>query len=325
MNNPASPDSVAGSLPMRTFGRTGLKVSLLAIGCGNRLHMAYGREDRAVEAVRLALDCGINYMDTAQSYGDGLSETWVGIATKDRRENLVLASKTLARTADEVMHRVELSLKRLQTSHLDVLHIHGLKYEDDLAEIEAKGGALEALYKLRDQKIIRFIGVTSHADPATLATALNRHDFDCTQMALNAGLQGLSPDGAGLWKIDPKDLFSEALPPPPCPGASFQEIALPVAVRKNLGIVAMKVTAQEGLIGNGPGKAAAHDLLRYSLSLPVSLATIGMPKLEFIRANTDFARSFRPMPASEMQEMASRVAAANKAAVDTHFREHQDA
>ncbi|MEO7652957.1 MAG: aldo/keto reductase [Bryobacteraceae bacterium] len=312
-------------MPTRTFGRTGMKVSLLAIGCGNRLYMAYGTVDRAVEAVRLALDSGINYLDTAQAYGDGTSETWVGIATKDRRKDLVLASKTTARTADDVLRRVELSLKRLQTSYLDVLHIHGLNLEDDLAVIEAKGGALEALYKLRDQKVVRFVGVTSHMDPVTLAKALDRHDFDCTQMALNAGLQGRSPDGAGFWKKNPKDFFSEGLPPRPFPGSSFEDVALPVAARKNLGIVAMKVTAQEGLIGSGAGKASAHDLLRYALSLPVSIATVGMPKLEFIRINTEFARGFRPMPAADRKEMASRIASANKVAIDRHFSIHEDA
>ena len=154
-----------------------MKVSILALGCGNRFYMAYGNPDRAIEAVRLALDSGINYMDTAQAYGDGLSETWVGLATKDRRKDLVLASKTPARTADDLMRRLEQSLKRLQTDHLDVLHIHSLNFEDDLKKIESKGGALEALYKIRDQKAVRFIGITSHVDPATLATALDRHDL----------------------------------------------------------------------------------------------------------------------------------------------------
>src|SRR4030095_5385527 len=64
----------------------------------------------------------------------------------------------------------ELSLKRLQTDHLDVLHIHGLKYVEDLDVLENEG-TVKALYRLRDQKMVRLIGVTSHADPATLAKA----------------------------------------------------------------------------------------------------------------------------------------------------------
>jgi hypothetical protein len=315
----------AGAMPIRTLGRTGLKSSLLAIGCGNRLWMAYKNQEQGVEALRLALDSGINYMDTAQGYGDGISESWVGAATEGRRKNVILATKTGARTAADVMRNCELSLKRLRTDHLDVLHIHGLRFADDLAKIEEKGGALEALYKLRDQKVARFIGITSHCDPATLATALERHDFDCTQMALNAGLQGTSPDGGGFWKKDPKDLFSQGLPPRPFPGSSFQDLALPVAARKKMGIIAMKVTAQEGLIGRGSGRADALELIRYALSLPVSIATVGMPKLEFIRANAAWAREYRPMSKAEMGEFSSRLAAANKIAIDRRFRNHQDA
>ena len=311
-------------LPSRPFGRTGLNPSILALGCGNRLWMAYDVEERGVEAINLALELGINYMDTAQGYGDGKSETWVGKATKHRRKDVILATKTGARTADEVFRRCDQSLKRLQTGQLDVLHIHGLRSPEDLAAIEEKGGALEALYKLRDQKMVRFIGITSHADPIALRNALERHDFDCIQMALNAGQQGHSPDGSGFWKKDPSDVFSEAIPHKP-DEQSFEKIALPVAVRKNLGIIAMKVTGQESLIGGGPGKSETSLLLRYALSLPVSLATCGMPKLDFIRQNTATARNFQPMPAPEMKEFTENISAANKLALDRHFRDHEDA
>ena len=311
-------------LPTRPLGGTGLNPSILALGCGNRLWMAYDVEERGVEAINLALELGITYMDTAQAYGDGKSETWVGKATQHRRKNVILATKTQARTADEVLRRCDESLKRLRTGHIDVLHIHSLRSPEDLAAIEKKGGALEALYKLRDQKMVRFIGITSHADPISLRNALERHDFDCTQMALNAGQQGHSPDGSGFWKKDPSDVFSEAIPHKP-DEQSFEKVALPVAVRKNLGIIAMKVTGQESLIGSGPGKSETARLLRYALSLPVSLATCGMPKLDFIRENTETARNYEPMPAPEMKQFTETISAANKLALDRHFRDHEDA
>ena len=306
-------------LPSRLFGRSGERVTVLAIGCGNRLWAAYKTEDRGVEAVTLALESGIRYFDIAQGYGNGTSETWVGKAVKTRRKEVFLATKTSSRKFDDVLRNCDLSLKRLQTDHLDVLHIHGLKIEND--------GTVKAMYRLRDQKIVRFIGVTSHADPATLAKALDRYDFDATQMALNAGLQGRSPDGGGYWKKGGSDdLFGEALPPKPYPGSSFEEVALPVAVRKNLGIIAMKVTAQEGLIGSGSGKTDASQLIRYALSLPVSVVTVGMPKLDFIRENTQLVRSFKPMSKSERQSLSRRLAGANKMALDYHFNhEHRDA
>ena len=315
-----------GTLPARPFGKTGVRVPILAIGCGNRLWAAYGDEDRGVEALNLAYDSGIRYFDTAQGYGDGKSETWVGIANKGRRKEVIFATKTSARAYDDVLARADASLKRLQTDRLDVLHIHGLNYEDELEQLE-KLGTVRALRRLRDQKMVRFIGVTSHTDPAALAKALERYDFDCTQMALNAGLQGRSPDKAGYWKKGGNnDLFGEAIPAKPYPGASFQDVALKVAVQKKMGVTAMKVTGQDALIGNGQGKADAGQLIRYALSHPVSLVTVGMPKLDFIRQNAEVARTFQPMSKSDMNTLSHRLAEANKVALDYHFNyEHRDA
>jgi hypothetical protein len=316
----------AETLPTRPFGASGQQLPVLAIGCGNRLWAAYKAQDRGVEALELAFELGIRYFDTAQAYGDGASETWVGHATKHRRKEVFLATKTPARTYDDVLRRCEDSLKRLQTDHLDVLHLHSLGYEEDLENIETNG-ALRALHKLRDEKTVRNIGVTSHTDPVVLAKALDRHDFDCTQMALNAGLQGRSPDGAGFWKAGGvNDIFGKPLAPHPHPGSSFEEVALPVAVRKNLGVIGMKVTAQEGLIGAGPSRASASQLIRYALSLTVSLVTVGMPRLDFIRQNAELARNFQPMSKAEREELSTRLAEANKTALDSHFNhEHHDA
>jgi aryl-alcohol dehydrogenase-like predicted oxidoreductase len=322
----AATTSGSTGLPVRAFGRTGERVTVLAIGCGNRLWAAYGAEERGLEALNLAFESGIRYFDTAQSYGDGASEKWVGRATKGRRKEVILATKTSARAYDDVLSRCDDSLKRLQTDYLDVLHIHGLSYEDELERIE-KLGTVRALQRLRDQKMVRFIGVTSHADPATLAKALDRYDFDCTQMALNAGLQGRSPDGQGFWKKGGNsDIFGEPVPARPYPGESFQDIALPVAVRKQMGVIAMKVTGQDALVGAAPAKADAGRLIRYALSHPVSCVTVGMPKLEYIRGNAELARNFRPMPQSDMRRLSGALAEANKAALDLHFRhEHRDA
>ncbi len=294
------------TLPTRLLGRTGVRVTILAQGCGSRLLM-YGDEDRAAEAIHLALDLGVRYFDSAQAYGNGKSETWVGKAFKGRRDEVFLASKIKTRDFDEAMRETERSLERLQTDRIDLLHVHSLWYPPDLAAIEK--GTLKALYRLRDEKVARFIGVTSHVDPNTLATALERHDFDCTQMALNAALQGRSTKGKNL---------------SPVASNSFERIALPVAKRKNLGVLAMKVTAQEGLLGSGSGKAGIEPLLQYTLSLPVAAAVVGMPTLEYVRQNAELAHRFDPMPASEMEQFSREMSDANKLALDDHFCRHED-
>jgi aryl-alcohol dehydrogenase-like predicted oxidoreductase len=296
-----------GALPRRVLGRTGLEVPILGFGSGSRFAM-YRDEDEALAALSRALDLGITYIDTAHGYSDGQSEERIGRLMPGRRKEVVLATKLQARTADEAKRQIELSLKRLRTDRLDVLHIHELRDLDDLARVEAKRGVLEALYQARDQKLTRAIGITCHAHPMALKTALERHDFDCTQMALNAAAARMAPAKGGMKAT-------------PMAAGSFEELALPVAVRKCLGVIAMKVFGQDQLTGVLP----VDQMLAYSLSLPVSLASVGMPRREFIEHNADFARSFRPLNAPARQRLRESISQVKKVALGEFFREHRDA
>ncbi len=306
--NAAESGSASNALPIRPLGKTGAEVPILAIGGGSRLGM-YEEEDRAVEALNLALDLGIAYIDTAQGYGGGNSETWVGRVMAHRRGEAFLASKIRLRDYDEAMRETERGLRRLQTDRIDLLHIHSLGDEEDLKAIEA--GSLRALRELRDQGVCRFIGITSHTYPDVLATALERHDFDCTQMALNAAKQGRSRNSREPVATPPED--------------SFEAVALPVASRKGMGIIAMKVTGQESLVGTAEGKSGVDRLLQYAWSLPVATAVVGMPTLEFVRENAAIARRFEPMPEIEMRDFSKKLSDANKHALDTRFHHHVDA
>jgi predicted aldo/keto reductase-like oxidoreductase len=267
----------------------------------------YQDEDKAMAALNRAIDLGITYIDTAHSYGNGHSEERVGRVMATRRKEVTLATKIAARTADEGRRQIELSLKRLRTDHLDVLHIHELKSLKDLTAIEAPGGVLEALHEAREQKITRAIGITCHADPAALKAALERHDFDCTQMALNAGLARMA-DAPGGMRATPKG------------AGSFERLALPVATRKHIGVIAMKVFGQEQLLGAAP----AEKLLLYALSLPISLASVGMPRLEHIESNAALARAFKPMSARERRGLEESIESRRKLAMQQFFCAHQD-
>src|SRR5947207_3858731 len=119
-------------LPTRQLGKTGVHVSILAFGGGSRFLM-YKDEDKALEALNRAFDLGITYMDTAYGYGNGLSEERVGKVMKTRRKGIFLATKINKRNGDEAMRILEGSLKRLQTDQVDLIHIHQLQSEDDLA------------------------------------------------------------------------------------------------------------------------------------------------------------------------------------------------
>jgi hypothetical protein len=283
------------NLPQRVLGRTGVKVPIIAFGCGSRFLM-YESEDEALRALNHVIDSGVTYLDTAMDYGKGLSETRVGMLMKTRRKEVWLATKVPppARTRDEALREVEKSLKRLQTDRVDLLHLHSLTTDEDLQKIEAKDGAIKALYELREQKVARFIGMTSHTDGAVMAKAIEHNDLDCVQMAMN-----------------------------PSRALQFEELALPAAKKKNLGVILMKVTAQEKLLGAGAGKAGIEPLIRYALSLPVSTAVIGMPKLQFIDQNIAIAKSFNPMNAGEMDQLRSQVAS-QRVSLENFFMRHRD-
>ncbi|HJS56813.1 MAG TPA: aldo/keto reductase [Vicinamibacteria bacterium] len=296
-----------GTLPARTFGRSGVRLPILAFGCGSRF-LSYENDDEAIAVLNRAIDLGVTYVDTAHNYGGGKSEERVGRVVKTRRKEVFLATKLDARTADAARRQIELSLKRLNTDRLDVLHVHGLESLDDLAAIEAKGGVLEAVLEARDQKVARLAGITGHADPVAMKAALERHDFDCVQMALNVSRARIEFDDDGARPVSMAE-------------KSYEALALPVATTKNLGVIAMKVFGQDRLQSRAP----AGKLLYYALSLPVALASVGMPKPELLDRNVALARAFRPLDESEMKQLRASVAAAQRTALARFFRDHRDA
>jgi len=292
------PALAADGMPTRVLGKTGARVSVMAMGCGSRF-LAYKTPDKAAEAVETALAQGVTYFDSAFGYGNGQSETFLGPVLKPHRKKIFLVTKIDARDGETAWQRIEGALTRLQTDHVDLMHVHSLGEEDDLAKIEAKGGLLDMLYKAKAQKMTRFIGITCHTNPVVLKKALERHDFDCTQMALNAAR-------IGNVKGRPR---------------SFEEIALPVALSKKMGVTAMKIFGQEKLLGT----TSIQSLIRYSMSLPVAATVLGMPKLEYIKENAAVAKAFTPMTPEERQKLFDGMPGDKVLAMNEFFRDHLDA
>ncbi len=301
----------AAAIPTRMLGKTGVRISVLAFGGGSRF-TAIKEEDKAAEALSKALDLGINYIDTSDDYGrGGESEQRIGKVLKARgRKGVFVATKVSNRDPKNVRGLVERSIKNLQVDQLDLLHIHALTGDDDLAKIEEKGGVLDEVIKCRDAKLTRFIGITCHAAPLTLQKALERHDFDVTQMALNAAMAAIKSGRPGMV---PNPEVKEA----------FEETALPVANRKKMGVIAMKVFAQDALAGQS--EASARNLLYYALTLPITSAVIGYPKLEQLEENVKLAKAFKPLPKDEMRRLSQALSIRNKNALLHHFRHHVDA
>jgi L-galactose dehydrogenase len=147
-----------------TLGRTGLAVSVVGLGCGGRSRLGQRRgasEEQSIAIVREALDLGVNFVDTASSYG---TEGIVGRAIKGRREGVVVSTKAQVRDADgglldvaTLRKTVEESLSRLQTSMIDVFHLHAVRAEDYRYCVSE---LVPALMDMRERGEIRFIALS---------------------------------------------------------------------------------------------------------------------------------------------------------------------
>src|SRR5208337_2593100 len=161
-SNPAT----TNAMPTRNLGKTGYKVGIFSLG-GQAALEKPNNEAIAVPIIERALDIGVNYIDTSSIYGgpERWSEQYVGKVMKHRRNDAFLATKTKERTRDGSMRMIEKSLHLLQTDHVDLWQLHDIGLPEDVSAIFGKGGAMEALLQMQEQKVVRFLGVTGHYRP----------------------------------------------------------------------------------------------------------------------------------------------------------------
>ena len=161
------------------LGRTRLKVKTLGFG---GIPIQKTSEKEAIDVVRRCYELGINYYDTARRYR--ASEERIGKALEDVRDEIILATKSNRRTGREMLEELETSLNNLRTDRIDVYQLHNVSTTDAWERIKAPGGALEALYRARDEGKIDHIGITSH-DPAVLAEIIREDIFETMMIPYN--------------------------------------------------------------------------------------------------------------------------------------------
>ncbi|MBZ5670149.1 MAG: aldo/keto reductase [Acidobacteriia bacterium] len=273
----AAPEKVkAGDIPTTTFGKTGVKVSVIAQG-GARMDL-HPDVQSAAEHVRRIHELGLTYFDCSRLYWDGRAEEAYGIGLQGIRKNVFLTTKTIKRTAKEAEQELETSFRLLKTDYVDLWQVHAVQTRDDIDKILAPGGAMEAFEAAKKAGKCRFIGFTGHYDPAVHAALLKAYDkWDTVMMPVHAA------DRAYL---------------------SFEETALPVAIERGVGIQAIKVFGKAYLLRS----LSPTECLRYALGQPgVHVAICGAGTVGQMEDNIWAVQKLRKMTPEESADVRKRA------------------
>jgi predicted aldo/keto reductase-like oxidoreductase len=263
-------------IPKRELGKTGVEVTILGLG-GEGVLRTRGYDREAYDLINRALDLGITYCESARAY-DG-SESYYGKALRERRSEVFLTSKSHARSKAGALAHLHETLGNMRTDHLDLWQVHDVRTGDEIEEIFAPGGAIEAFVEARGKGLVRFIGVTGHHDPAVIRACMERFPFDTVLLPVN--------------------------PAEPAQRSFIGEV-IPLALERKMGVIGMKVYFR-GLAARIPGHTGMEPYLRYALSQPVSTVVIGCDDLRQLEENVRFASSFQPMTNEEEESLARHV------------------
>jgi len=309
-SNPVTPTA----MPTRNLGKTGYKVGIFSLGGQAALEHA-NNFDAAVPIIERALDLGVNYIDTSSIYGgpERWSEQYVGKVMAHRRSEAFLATKTKERTRDDSMRMIEKSLQLLQTDHVDLWQLHDIGTMTDVNAVFAKGGAMEALVEMKEQKVVRYLGLTGHYRPDALMEGIRRYPFDAILLAMNAA--------------DPHHF-------------SFNDGLLPLAVERQMGIIGIKIPGRSRLLSSWTppsieeqkhswegmtiqtdrsGTLTMREAMYYTLSRPVSTVIVGCDTIAQLEENVHLAREFTPLSDSQAQQLVARAEPVSKPSLFFRF------
>ena len=262
-------------IPKRRLGRTGYNATIFGLG-GEGILRTSGCFKEAEAVIKKAVEVGVNYFDTAPAYQQSRDYLGRFLWNYAKRGDVFLSSKTHERSYEGTMSLVQDSLRRLNTDYLDLLQLHDLREIEDIDEIFSKNGAIHALEELRKEGKVRFLGITGHHDPDILIKAIERYDFDTVLLCANAGDKHYAP---------------------------FISSVIPVARKKGMGVIAMKVTAQ----GHAQSFISMQDAFSFSLSQDVDLAIIGCKTPDEVWQNALIAENFNPLSKEELSRIESKA------------------
>ena len=248
----------------RVLGKTGLKVSVVGFG-GIPIQRVSAVEAHGI--VNRALDLGINFFDTARGYTD--SEEKLGAALKARRNEAVIATKSMARTGEAMAAEIKVSLKTMGLDYIDLYQLHNVKSQGELDKVLSPEGALAALIEAKKAGLVRHIGITGHIKEF-LARILDLKEIETVQFPFNVVETGGVPE-----------LLQQA-------GA------------RGTGVIVMKPMA-------GGALTRGNLALRYILEHDVTTAIPGMDSLQQVEENAGVGNALLPLTAAEREELAGEA------------------
>ena len=261
-SKPKQEESESSAMPTRTLGNTSLQVSLLTFGGGSQF--LKNKDGEWEPILERAIELGINLYDTASTYqwqASMSSEERFGLLLPKYRKKIYISTKFESRKPSEALKEFERSLKRMKTDYVDILFIHSIEPSDTVADLEK--GVYKELVRLKEQGVARYIGFSCMDSAERSRELLEKLAFDVVLLAMNPTKYG-----------------------------NFAQIALPAAVKKNVGVIAMKV--MRGLVGK---EATAEELLHYALSQEsVASALIGHYRMEVLEENARLVKKLADMP-----------------------------
>ena len=241
----------------RKLGKTGISISGVGFGCGNVGGIIIRQPNQVrLQAVRRALESGINYFDTAPQYGQGQSELNLGQLLKELHANPFVATKVRLKNEDlgninkVINDSLNNSLKRLQRDYVDVLLLHnpvcarrGNRRDSVTVEdVLGAGGILQAMGNIKAQGKARFLGFTGLGDTDVLHSLVKTGRFDVFQCYYNI----LNPSAAEEVK----------------PGFSAQDYKglMKVAASAGMGILGIRIMAAGALSNEPPTRASENTM-----------------------------------------------------------------
>jgi len=286
-------DRLGEILPKRKLGRTGEYVTMLGTG---GYHVGWTPERDAQEVIEAALEGGVRFFDTAESYSKGTSEERYGkYLTPKYRDLIFLMTKSTGKNAKTVQEHLEGSLRRLKVDQIDLFQVHSITTPKDV-DNRIDNGVLDVLLKAKEQGKIKYLGFTGHQNPYAHTRMLERtkesNIFDTTLMPVNVLDQSYY---------------------------SFIQNVIPKALDRNMGILAIKSladgrffakkekanwTSDDPLI---PNYMSIKEAMYFVWSLPVTVLISGNENATFMREKVALARSFSKLSEKERITLIEKV------------------